>query len=497
MKDTLALISVIAFSCGIFAASAFTLSFPVIIFCGALGTFFGAAWFFARRDAYLSPGIVCLCIAIGAFRTLLAPSVLPAEYTPLLNTPVHLSGTILADPDIRETNQRLTVKLTDGKHPTKILVVVERFPVFSYGDEVTLSGTLKTPEPFATDGGRMFAYDKFLAKDGIFAIVPHAHIEKTGESLSLLARMQRALYAGKHAFMRALENSLTEPYASLAEGLLAGGKQGLGKELLDAFTVAGLLPIIVLSGYNVMIVAEAVLAGLVFMPKRYALGIAGLTIILFVCAAGAGSSAVRAGIMAVLALFARASRRTYDALRVLILVFVLMLLFNPLQLVNDPGFQFSFAATLGLILASSVFEVRLLKIPWPMLREVVATTLAAQLFVLPLLLYQTGNLSLVALPANMLVLPVIPLAMALSAIAGFVSLLVPFLGPYLGLPAYLVLWYVVEIATFAARVPFAHILIPAFPFILLLPMYGGIAWFVVRLAKTQSKMLTRYPSIVR
>ena len=91
--------------------------------------------------------------------------------------------------------------------------------------------------------------------------------------------------------MRALESALPEPHASLAEGILVGGKQGLGPDLLDAFTVAGLLPIIVLSGYNVMIVAESVLVLLGVLPKRYALFLSGITVAVFVFIAGGGSSA--------------------------------------------------------------------------------------------------------------------------------------------------------------------------------------------------------------
>jgi competence protein ComEC len=497
MPDTLALVSVIAFACGILAASAVPFSWPVVAFLILLAAGFSLAWFWGRRDIYLLPAVVLLCFALGSGRMLLAPQTLPEAFAMQLGSPITFTGTVISDPDVRETNQRLTIEVRTVNSTTKVLAVADRYPQYSYGDEVQVSGTLERPQPFETDGGRTFAYDAFLAKDGIFAMLPHARVMKTGQSHSFLALLQRGLYAGKHAFTRALENALPEPHASLAEGLLAGGKQGLGTVLLDAFTIAGLLPIIVLSGYNVMIVAEGVLVGLSFLPKRFGYVLAALTIVLFVAAAGGGASALRAGIMAVLALFARATRRTYDALRILVLVFVLILVLNPLELASDPGFQFSFAATLGLIVASSSFEQRLKRIRWPILREVVATTLAAQLFVLPLLLYQTGNLSLVAIPANILVLPIIPLTMALAAGAGFISLLVPMLGVYVGLPAYLLLSYIVDVATFAARLPFAHVIIPAFPVLLLVLPYAGIAWFIARLNRPQSKILTKYVSISR
>ncbi|MEK7080118.1 MAG: ComEC/Rec2 family competence protein, partial [Patescibacteria group bacterium] len=217
-----------------------------------------------------------------------------------------------------------------------------------------------------------------------------------------------------------------------------------------------------MSGYNVMIVAEAVLKTARRLPKHIAASIAGVAILLFVLAAGGGASAVRAGLMAGVALFARATGRTYDALRALIAIFVLMLLLNPALLVSDTGFQFSFVAALGLILGTPLVEPRLMFIHNALLREVVATTIAAQVFVLPLLLYQTGNLSLVALPANILVLPTVPLAMLLSAIAGFVALLVPVAATIVGAPAFVVLWYITSMASWPAALPLAQVIIPQF-----------------------------------
>jgi competence protein ComEC len=187
--------------------------------------------------------------------------------------------------------------------------------------------------------------------------------------------------------------------------------------------------------------------------------------------------------MACLALFARSTHRTYAALRALLLVLLLMLAWNPLYLAFDPGFEFSFAATLGLILGAPILIPRLLWIKNPFLREIVATTVAAQVAVLPLLLWQTGNLSLVALPANILVMLVIPLAMALSFIAGLIGVIVPFIAPAVGIPAHLLLSYIVAVASYGAALPFAHVVLPAFPFALVVVLYALLFWLLKRLER--------------
>lgn len=228
-----------------------------------------------------------------------------------------------------------------------------------------------------------------------------------------------------------------------------------------------------------MIIAEAVLRLLGFLPRRTALIVSGVAIALFVITAGAGSAAVRAGIMACIALFARATGRTYDALRALGVAIVLMLLINPLLLAFDPGFQLSIAATLGLILGAPLVESRLSWIKQIFVRDVVATTIAAQVFVLPLLLYQTGNLSPFALPANILVLPFVPLAMALSFISGSIGMLLPQVASLVALPSYLMLSYVVSVTELISSLPFAKVVLPAFPFALVVIAYallGVLVW---------------------
>ena len=484
MKDLLALAGVVSFALGVLLSTLYHPVLGVSLFVSLLSVVLFFTWFFARRDWYLLPCILLLALALGSTRVVLVPKGLPREFLPLIGTASELPGQVVGDPDMREASTRLTVQVSYQGVETKEIVVIPRFPTYEYGDLVVVKGKLQQPAAFETDGGRLFAYDAFLAKDGIFGITQFAHVEKTGESTSILVRTKKYLYGIKHAFGSGVENALPEPEASLAEGLLVGGKQGLGKELLDAFTVAGLLPIIVLSGYNVMIVAEGVLLALSFVRRRAALMSAGIIVFLFVLTAGGGSSAIRAGLMAGLALYARATHRQYQALRILLVVFVVMLLWNPLQLVYDPGFQFSFAATLGLILLSPSLTVRLQWIRFVFLREIIATTLSAQLFVLPLLLYQTGNLSLVSVPANVLELPVIPITMLLSFVAGAVGVVVPALAVYAGIPAYIFLSYLVNTAQFMAQLPLAHIILPAFSFFFVVGAYALIAWLVMRMRKT-------------
>ncbi len=421
-------------------------------------------------------------LSVGIYTYFSTPQI-PKVYVPLLNTHASFDGTVAADPDLRETKIRVTVRVLYQGMSTKIIAVVPRYTKVSYGEQVTISGKLYPPEPFATDGGRTFRYDQFLAKDGVFALMPIATLRVTGPPRGLVDTLLAFLYALKARFARSLARALPEPQVSLAVGILVGGKQGLGPSLLAAFGVAGMLQLVVLSGYNVMVVAEAILWTTRRLPRVIGFIIADVAIVLFVIMAGANSSAVRAGIMATIALLGRAFYRKYDVLRALVCSLCVMLVFNPLLLLYDPGLQLSFLATVGLILGATPIATRILWIKSAFLQEAISTTLAAQIAVLPVLLYQSGNLSLVALPANVLAMPLVPLAMGTSAAAAVVGFVAPTFAPYAGLPAYVLLTLIVKIAQVSARLPFAQIVLPAFPAWWLLPAYGALAVLLVLLTK--------------
>jgi competence protein ComEC len=461
--------------------------FPMPILFGAscmLGSLLLVASGALMRRAFLrDAGILSIAFAVGLMRISSVPTVISPAFEPLMGTMTEVSGTIVAMPDVRETSDRLTVELRIGNDTTRIIAAAPPHAPLHVGDRVRVYGQLSYPLPFDGDGGHVFAYDKYLAKDGIFAVVQPARVQVMGREHTLALDLLRFLEASKNAFGTAIGTAIPEPESALALGIIVGGKQGLGKQLLDAFTASGMLQIVVLSGYNVMIVAEGTLAALAFLPRRIGFGIASAVITIFVLLAGAGSSAVRAGIMALIALFGRATHRTYDVLRALFIALVTMVLWNPLLLIYDPGLQLSFMATLGLILGAVPVATKLTWIRNVTVRGEVATNIAAQTAVLPLILYQSGNLSFVSIPANLAAMPVIPFAMAASAVAGAASFLLMPIAPVLaasaGLPAFLPLTYVIHIATFSAALPFANIIIPAFPFwfvAIAYAMLGYAAW---------------------
>ncbi len=467
------------FLTGVFLASFFSVGYTFALFALLLATLAGLFVFVRRekRAPLIVAAIACIAFAAGIARMEGAARSEDPTLSSHIGEKVTLSGIVSQEPDKRESNTRLTIDVTslDGRATTsvsaRILAIAPLRTEAKYGDMVQVAGELGRPESFDTTLGRSFDYPKYLAKDGILYTLSFAQVELLGENR---ANPAKAFAIGiKQLFLQGLGASIPEPEAGLAGGITVGDKRSIGGELTEDFIATSLIHMVVLSGYNITIVINGVNALAERAPSYARFGVAGVIVALFALMSGGAATAVRAGAMALIAIYARTTHRTFLASRALGVVCVMMVLWNPWTLAFDPSFQLSALATLGLILFTPIFERWLTRVPkrWAM-REILASTIATQLMVLPLLLYQSGTLSLVGLPANLLALVTVPLAMGASAVAAVAGLIAGPLAPIIGFPAYLVLGYEIAVAQFFASLPFASVEVPAFGALWLLIAYA-------------------------
>jgi len=408
---------------------------------------------------------------------------------------VVIEGVVSDEPDARENNVRLPVRVSTVREPkasnvagfvvesdVKVLVVAPPHMQAEYGDIVRAEGELRLPEAFDAGAGREFNYPAFLAKDGIGYELSFAQVEVVGESRR--NPLKAAAIWIKQMYLAGLAMALPEPQAGLAGGITAGDKRGLGSELSETFRIVGLIHIVVLSGYNITVVIQFLewLFGSTRLWIRSSVAV--MVAVFFALITGLASSSVRAASMAVIATVGKATGRTYLASRALALVAAGMVLWNPFVLAFDPGFQLSIIATLGLIFISPLFEARLQWVTARLgLREIASATLGTQAAVLPLILFQSGALSIYSLPANLLALIVVPWAMLLSFIAGVAGTVLGPVAPVVGFPAYILLWYVTKVADFFAWLPFSAVTIPAFSAAWLFVAYVALIAVVVAMQK--------------
>lgn len=419
--------------------------------------------------------VLLFCLGVIKFGGVDKPA--PYFFESQVEQNVSLSGKIIDEPSLGESNQKLTVEISDGEEKSNVLLSVALDGDYKYGDVISFSGKLRKPENFITDQGKEFDYVNYLRKDGIYYVMNYVNGEVISRGNG--NKVKSVLFSIKNKFLDKLNLVISNPESLLMGGLILGERSSFGSELREKFITTGTIHIVALSGYNVTIVAEWIMKMFSFLPRNFGFSAGIIGILLFVIMAGGQSTAVRAGIMATLALYARATGRNYDVARALILAGVIMIILNPFVLVYDVSFQLSFIATVAVIFFAPKVEKYFLWVtPRFGLRDIIAVTFSAYVFVLPFILYKMGNLSLVALPANVLILPFIPITMVFGFLTGFAGTISYFFAVPFGFISYIFLHYELGVIDLFSRFPFASFSISNFPLIFTILIY---AYFIYRL----------------
>lgn len=381
----------------------------------------------------------------------------------------------------------------DTEKSVSISITVNAGTEVKYGDRVTVSGVLELPQNFMTDQGTEFDYISYLYKDNILYQMRHAKAQVISHDHGnwIVAH----LIPIKNFFVQSFQNVLPGDDADLLSGINLGEKSAIDKNFRSDLVATGTIHIIALSGYNVTVVANALrdlFVDILGFGVRLAGIVGGIGIIIFVVMTGLQSSAIRAGVMALIGLFARGEGRTYNAFRALLFAGFLMTLWNPKYLVYDVSFQLSFLATLGIIFITPILEQKFRRVPKKILfvfalRELMSVTLGAMLGVAPFILYKMGTFSFISLIANIVVLPAIPFAMGFGLLAGLIGVFSLGLAyPFAWVTSKL-LWYITGLVTFFAKVPFASVTLRHVPLLLSLSLYGVIGMLVYKAWKEKEK----------
>ncbi len=310
---------------------------------------------------------------------------------------VTLQGTVLDDP-VYDDQGRLDFRIGAVKIEGDAVLGQVRVKGFinglMRGDRIVLSGKL-------SDG---FGYYQ--------ASLYFASAESITPSSSMIEKTRREFFA-------AVYSVLPEPQASLGLGFLVGLRSALPQDLDDQLRVAGLTHIVVASGYNLTILVRLSRRLFAKRSKYQALMSSLLLILVFLAITGASPSMVRASVVTVLSLLAWYYGRRFQPLVIILLGAALTAGVNPLYIWYDLGWWLSFLAFAGVLVVGPLLTARLYhgKTP-PALIQIAIETMSAQIMVTPLILYTFGQISLVALIANVAVVPLIPLAMAGTFVAG-------------------------------------------------------------------------------
>jgi competence protein ComEC len=423
-------------------------------------------------------------IVVAGLRVFIFNHNISRQLESLENKKVTLVGQAFRESQEDGLNQKVFLKIFESDDgfskkqvSGKVLLFSGLYPKINYGDKVSVYGQLRKPKNINTDD-ITFDYVNFLKKDGITHTISFAKVsvlEKDEGSF-----LKRNLYKIKNIFSTKLSSVINEPESSIAKGIVFG-EESISKKVEDIFRISGLSHILVLSGYNITIVSESIFK--ILLPiTNSAPFFSIISIFFFILLSSVTSSSVRAGIMAVVVILAKRFGKTYSPLRTILLAFFVMVLWNPYILLYDPSFHLSFLATIAIIYLSPKVYDKLTFIPEKFLfREILSTTISAQIFVMPYIIFLTGKISLYSLMTNILVLPLIPLSMFLIFFLTIIAVFSKTVGLLFGFPVKLLLSYFVFIADFFSKLPHSQIKITNISVWLLLSIYSVFVYILFKL----------------
>jgi len=390
-----------------------------------------------RRSVYLVPLVVLAGLAIGLWRGSLTQSQL-SVYQNLIGHQMQLQGKVSDDPDVGKKDETLLrlneVQVYGHRLAGKIWVSTGKADEIKRGDVVMVSGTL-------SPGFGSFAAAMYQAK------MVNAQRPQPGDE----AREVRDWFADK------VRLAIAEPQASLGLGYLLGQRRALPPELDQALVIAGLTHVVVASGYNLTILVRLARRLFVWVSKYLATLSATTMIVAFMAVTGASPSMSRAGLVAGLSLAAWYYGRQFHPLVLLPFAAAVTVLIDPTYAWNDLGWQLSFAAFGGVMILAPLLQRYFFGDKKPgTVRQILGETISAFVVTLPILVYAFGQFSNVAIVANLLILPLVPLAMLLTFVGGIGAVIAPSIATIIGLPAQWLLTYMTTVAQYVAGLSWAQ-----------------------------------------
>ena len=399
----------------------------------------------------LAIGILSVAMALGGLRS-------QAEMAKIFQSElrrfngagqiVTLSGLIDQEPGVKEKSQQFQIRV----EKEKVLVVAPKYPSYRYGDKIEVTGQLKTPENF--EG---FDYQGYLQKERVYSIMIFPRIELLASGRGNPVR--QSLFNFKNKFQETWRRLLSPPHLGIFEALTFGEENNIPAEWKEKLNLSGTRHLAAVSGMNITIISF-LLSGFLLSLGLWRQQEASLILLVFIWSyilmIGAPASALRAGLMVSLFFLVRGFGRVASGERSLVFAAVILLWENPLILKFDVGFQLSFLAMAGLIYWLSFFKERLLK-KWPEFLKVnLATTLAAQVFTLPVLIYNFGYVSLISPLTNLLLVPLIPFLTMAGFIFGALGIVSFSLGQVLAWFVWLGTSYILLVVDWSLKIPGSH-----------------------------------------
>jgi competence protein ComEC len=355
--------------------------------------------------------------------------------------------------EVKLSLDSLTSDVTRKARGTILVKVHDTTTTVQRGDRLAFQARI-----YPLRGGSVpgtFDYRRYLHLKGVYGVaylptLLNVHIDRANR-YGLFGYIDRLREWIRNCFYR----SLSPDAAALAAGFLIGETHNIPVSVYRLFRDTGTLHVLAVSGSNVALVLLAfalIMRPLALSQRLRFLSLLGV-VLLFALLSYEEPSVIRASVMAALVIAAKVVQRRYDLNNIIAAAAVIILLYNPTQLF-DVGFQLSFVTAWGLIFitpkVSGFFQsvhshwwYRWLILPF-------IVSVVAWLCSTPLIALYFHRVPVVSILANLVIVPLVSLAVMGIILLLLASLIWPMLGMLVGTWLNQLLKLIVTLLTFFA-----------------------------------------------
>lgn len=395
-----------------------------------------------------------------------------AVYDTIVDRQVHVE--VVAESDGYYHNGQLSFDVGNvyihqphiGAIPGKATIRARGVNAVFRGDKLLVTGN-----PYRTRGNKQFG-------------MSFAQAELIGRQSTVFDIIRQRFSAGVH-------NALPEPYASFGLGLLIGQRVNLPSDVAEDLSRVGLTHIIAVSGANLTIIIQAVRRRMDSRSKYQATIWALALISGFLMITGFSASIVRAAFVSMLSLWAWYYGRKFNPVALIICAAAVTAWWYPIYLWSDIGWYLSFLAFFGVLVVAPLWQQRrdAKGRRATVLNQLVIESFWAQAMTTPIIMYIFARLSVIGLLSNIMVVPLVPLTMLATAVAGVVGVIMPVAAGWVGLPARVLLTYMLDIAHLLSSWRYANVS-QALSLTGMVIMYGCMTTWLLLLWQKQRKTAT-------
>lgn len=288
----------------------------------------------------------------------------------------------------------------------KILLYFRRDPSLQHGQRLMIQGDIQRIRGMGRPGG--FDYGKYCSRKNLF----HQVFLKNWQALPG-HQGQNWLITTREYCLRTLRRYIPRQQEyGIAQALLIGYKEELDKGIVQAYTNTGVVHIIAISGLHLGLIYITLLWLLKWLPKKKWTEVGKALLVIFVLWAfslltGASASVLRSAVMFTTIAVGQFMLARYSNIYNTLAAAAFMLLSYHPWFILDAGFQLSFLAVGGILLCyQPIYDWWLLRNKWlDKLWQMVAVSLAAQVFTWPVCLYYFHQFPNFFLLANLVAVP--------------------------------------------------------------------------------------------